>query len=64
MLLVHDIGKARLKPATILLTAARQTPSLGNKEVEGGQMGGAEKTRTWKSRGAEVLKECSSDQEP
>lgn len=40
MPLVHDIGKARLKPATVLLTAARETASLGNKEVAGGQTGG------------------------
>lgn len=64
MLLVQDRDKASLKPATILLTALRQTTSLGNKEVTGGQMGGAEKTRTRKSGGAEVLKKCGSDQEP
>lgn len=59
MLLVQDRDKA-----TILLTALRQTTSLGNKEVAGGQMGGAEKTPPGRAEGAEVLKKCGSDQEP
>lgn len=36
MLLVQDRDKARLTPATILLTALRQTNFGGNKEVAGG----------------------------
>lgn len=35
----------RVNPPTFLLTIVRQTFSLGNKEVEGGQMGGARKDK-------------------